>query len=91
MEGAGPGVGPQEITELSSSACNTTLLWKSTLQDMFNYNVSCCSVIKGKMLVLCGVGHFIIVLFHIRFLSLPQREEHGNVGNHLYNSLHYFL
>lgn len=43
------------------------------------------------MLVLCGVGHFIIVLFHIRFLSLPQREENGNVGNHLYNSLHYFF
>lgn len=25
----------QEITELSSSACSTVLLWKSTLQDVF--------------------------------------------------------
>lgn len=32
---AGVGQGLQEITELSSGACNTVLLWKSTLQDMF--------------------------------------------------------
>lgn len=37
VEGAVPGVGQgiQELTELSSSACNTTLPWKSALQDMF--------------------------------------------------------
>lgn len=43
------------------------------------------------MLVLCEVWHFIIVLFRIRFLSLPQRGGNENVGDHLDDSLHYFF